>query len=350
MKLENFKIRVTPETSRQVQELLFHKVDGVTWTTAHKEIQCLDSKFLDLNRRAYGLVLSHSDSEVDYISRNLPEKTIEYIQEYITFNRHDLDDATHMTPHGMYWRQFDGKWHYYSAGMWRQTVGTLPPEILKVIAKDVQAASLQKEYLDPSLNYELVLRTDYELEHSNTQLIPVPEGANYAYTSEYLTSILFFKDDSSQCRRLGSSKWFEGTYARKEFETAYRTILIWQRDLKVKQASTLSDQEFVELPNFNKSRTAGDIADAALEHVKDRAVTYDQPSGERSAAKTAKAFNAITGKYLTEGEVWLILQLVKDVRQWSCTTYHKDNAEDAIAYAALKAEALEHEQKTDKSI
>lgn len=90
-------------------------------------------------------------------------------------------------------------------------------------------------------------------------------------------------------------------------------------------------------------RTAGDIADAALQHVRDRAVTYDQANGERSAGKTATAFNAITGKDLTEADVWLLLQLLKDVRQWSKEAYHQDSAEDCIAYAALKAEALEQE-------
>lgn len=36
-----------------------------------------------------------------------------------------------------------------------------------------------------------------------------------------------------------------------------------------------------------------------------------------------------------------MLQLLKDVRQWSNPDiYHADSAEDCISYAALKAEAL----------
>ncbi len=46
-------------------------------------------------------------------------------------------------------------------------------------------------------------------------------------------------------------------------------------------------------------------------------------------------------KDITESEVWLLLQLLKDVRQWSREDYHQDSAEDCIAYAALKAESLE---------
>lgn len=61
---------------------------------------------------------------------------------------------------------------------------------------------------------------------------------------------------------------------------------------------------------------------------------------ERSFGKVATAFNAITNKDLTPAEVALILQLLKDVRQWSADRYHKDSVEDCISYAALKAEEL----------
>ena len=101
-----------------------------------------------------------------------------------------------------------------------------------------------------------------------------------------------------------------------------------------------------DLIDFSKPRNANQIADAALTHIKDRASTYDSPEGERSALKTARAFQAITGKHLTEAEVFLILQILKDVRQWQKHDYHQDSAEDAIAYAVLKAEALESEVRT----
>lgn len=93
----------------------------------------------------------------------------------------------------------------------------------------------------------------------------------------------------------------------------------------------------------HKVRQAHEIADAALQHMRERAVTYEQPEGERSAEKIAIAFNAITGKDLTESEVFLILQILKDVRQWAKQEYHQDSAEDCIGYSALKAEALERE-------
>lgn len=79
----------------------------------------------------------------------------------------------------------------------------------------------------------------------------------------------------------------------------------------------------------------------AVELQEERGKDYDSPEGERSMGKAVEAFNAITGKALTEAEGWLLLQVLKDVRQWSVKgRYHQDSAEDCVSYAALKAEAL----------
>lgn len=87
--------------------------------------------------------------------------------------------------------------------------------------------------------------------------------------------------------------------------------------------------------------TASQINESAMKHIRDRASTYDQPQGERSMGKTVIAFNAITGRDLTESEGWLLLQVLKDVRQWqNPNEYHQDSGEDCIAYACLKAESL----------
>lgn len=79
----------------------------------------------------------------------------------------------------------------------------------------------------------------------------------------------------------------------------------------------------------------------AIELQEERGKDYDSPEGERSMGKAVEAFNAITGKTLSEAEGWLLLQVLKDVRQWSVKgRYHRDSAEDCVSYAALKAEAL----------
>lgn len=72
----------------------------------------------------------------------------------------------------------------------------------------------------------------------------------------------------------------------------------------------------------------------------ERGKQYDQPNGERSMAKAVAAFGIITGVQITEAEGWLFMQILKDVRQWQTDAYHADSAEDCVAYAALKAEAL----------
>lgn len=89
--------------------------------------------------------------------------------------------------------------------------------------------------------------------------------------------------------------------------------------------------------------TAVDFLNKAAQIMQERGKQYDKPEGERSMGKCVDAFNIITGRDLTEAEGWLLLQILKDVRQWQRPGYHQDSAEDCVAYAALKAEAKEQE-------
>lgn len=98
---------------------------------------------------------------------------------------------------------------------------------------------------------------------------------------------------------------------------------------------------------------AQDLLAQAKQHMDDRAATYDQPGGERSMERTVKAFNAITGRSgaagLSESEGWLLMQILKDVRDRQRKNAHQDSLEDCVAYAALKAEARikEASEKSD---
>jgi hypothetical protein len=76
---------------------------------------------------------------------------------------------------------------------------------------------------------------------------------------------------------------------------------------------------------------APELLGRAAMHMHDRASTYDTPSGERSMGKTVAAFNAVTGRDLTESEGWLLMALLKQVRLFARSEYHQDSAEDAIA-------------------
>ena len=84
---------------------------------------------------------------------------------------------------------------------------------------------------------------------------------------------------------------------------------------------------------------AAELLGRAARHMHDRASTYDKPEGERSMGRAVQAFNAITGRDLTESEGWLFMAMLKAVRGFTRESYHADSFEDLIAYTALLAEA-----------
>jgi hypothetical protein len=80
---------------------------------------------------------------------------------------------------------------------------------------------------------------------------------------------------------------------------------------------------------------------ACVKVQSERGKEHGNNESERSFGSVAVAFNAITGKALTAAEVCLILQILKDVRQWSKPTrLHHDSVLDGVSYAALKGEEL----------
>ena len=274
----------------------------------------------------------------------------------------------------------------YFAGSSRSYAESRFKEITLQELRDM--ANPMKEYLFKyNDQYTLVELSKEDAESNPEQYIEVPDGATHYATDSNLG---IKKNYFFRCP--GDAVWVDSQWMKANFSVANQTVL-WQRtthpeelpfiddepkietatgyqldvvgsntygsrsrydgesDISYRQylmnfivgnrAESLNDQ-YAEIEKVRQShRTASEIADSALKHIRERAETYDQPTGERSAAKTAKAFNAITGKDITESEVWLLLQLLKDVRQWSREDYHQDSAEDCIAYAALKAESLE---------
>lgn len=92
-----------------------------------------------------------------------------------------------------------------------------------------------------------------------------------------------------------------------------------------------------------KTITAASILEAGLGHMKERAVTYDKPEGERSMGATVEAFRAVTGHQLTEEQGWMFMLLLKAVR---CQQggYRGDNYEDGAAYFGLMGESAYNER------
>ena len=85
--------------------------------------------------------------------------------------------------------------------------------------------------------------------------------------------------------------------------------------------------------------TAPQLLNKAASIMQSRASTYDKPEGERSMASTVLAFNAITGQSLTEAHGWLLMAVLKMVRDNQRPDAHADSCEDFVAYASLYGEA-----------
>lgn len=89
-------------------------------------------------------------------------------------------------------------------------------------------------------------------------------------------------------------------------------------------------------------KTAMDLLNECAQVQKDRGEQYDKAqTGERSFAACATAVNAITGRDLKGSDICLILQVLKDVRQYSDPTrLHEDSVLDKVSYASLHGEEL----------
>lgn len=87
---------------------------------------------------------------------------------------------------------------------------------------------------------------------------------------------------------------------------------------------------------------AREFLEAGIGHMKDRAATYDAPSGERSMEKTVAIFNELLAEKLrsplSEEDGWNFMQILKLVRSKQ-GDFKADNYEDGAAYAGLAGEA-----------
>ena len=84
---------------------------------------------------------------------------------------------------------------------------------------------------------------------------------------------------------------------------------------------------------------APEILTRSAEIMAERAKQYDSPQGERSMGKAVAAFNAITGQSLSEANGWLLMALLKMVRDNTNDKPHEDSLHDLVAYGALYGEA-----------
>lgn len=359
--MENLKIRVNSEAeSKEVQELFFKL--GYKWFSGGNQVQHLKQSCSS----SFGyLVAWCSGCFTDVIqcgcgNEDAKEITLPELRDLVVLKRNDESDASRVNESTTeYYRVINGIW-YVLLGEWEPS--TRSESWIMNNTKPIEKP--MKEYLIKSGDGKYLLT-----HHDSIGAIEIPEGATKLVSHNYVhLPIMFVKpcvNGYSYCypkenwsdNILSNIKgrdilWSRHTHPEelpfiddepiKRMKAQDEAVSIPKSELDKFGISVSLNDQYAEIEKVRQShRTASEIADSALKHIRERAETYDQPTGERSAAKTAKAFNAITGKDITESEVWLLLQLLKDVRQWSCEDYHQDSAEDCIAYAALKAESLE---------
>lgn len=85
--------------------------------------------------------------------------------------------------------------------------------------------------------------------------------------------------------------------------------------------------------------TAPQLLTKAAQLMEERGKQYDANEGERSMLATVTAFNAITRRDLTESEGFLMLAILKMVRDNQRKQPHQDSIEDLVAYASLYGES-----------
>lgn len=132
-------------------------------------------------------------------------------------------------------------------------------------------------------------------------------------------------------------KYMENASLRREIEH-YKEVIA---QLRADNPAQCEASATIALTARVEPKNSTYFLQAAIDVQAERGKQYDAPGGERSMGRTVQAFNAITGRDLTEAEGWLLLQLLKDVRQWqNPDKFHEDSALDGVAYSSLKAEAL----------
>jgi hypothetical protein len=85
--------------------------------------------------------------------------------------------------------------------------------------------------------------------------------------------------------------------------------------------------------------TAAEILREAASVIEQRATLRDLPNGERSMARAVEAYNALSGKSLTELDGWIFMCVLKMARA-TAGKPHLDDFTDLAGYAALAAEGV----------
>lgn len=137
-----------------------------------------------------------------------------------------------------------------------------------------------------------------------------------------------------------SGRYYTVLSAEVDAETQRRELV---KDICPDYDSTIWHGSFKSMVRDDHCRpadshsSAKEILNKAIKAMEQRSQLRDNPDGERSMARTIEAFNAITGRELTEREGWMFMILLKMVRGFQ-GKYHEDDYVDGAAYFGLLGE------------
>ena len=111
----------------------------------------------------------------------------------------------------------------------------------------------------------------------------------------------------------------------------------------VSKETAAAVSKFISEELQQRAQTAAELLKKAGDIMGQRAKDYDSQGGERSMGTVAKMFNLATKREgaaaISESEAWLVMALLKMVRDRSTPDGHQDSCEDLVSYASLYGEA-----------
>lgn len=216
---------------------------------------------------------------------------------------------------GRYWQHYDGY-------VCNETTGKIP-------VGHCWQDTLREVNQDTSQNEPVMSRND-----------PQYDPRDVAFNREMNPPTSSLTDSQAREYAVESGLCSDGTQCGTLAETAYCDDC---PNAPHAQDARRLDEQLREAVQFGKvAPTANDILNAAVQHMQDRAATYDKPEGERSMAATVEAFRATTGIEMSETDGWLFMCLLKIVRSRQ-GEYRADNFEDLAAYSCLAGESAAKE-------
>lgn len=87
--MKNYKIKVTPETSEEVQRLFFEL--NYAWSGGNKTTKYKDSLYI----HTIDKIITVTNCEETYSDLNATEITIPQLRDFVVLKRNDMGDATH---------------------------------------------------------------------------------------------------------------------------------------------------------------------------------------------------------------------------------------------------------------